>query len=180
MRPKRTKKFIDREVQGMLILRVISYWVICSIAVMVMMTWYELLVGESSTFFEAYQASWIRFGPAVFATMLIFPLVLFDMIHFSFRFVGPMFRLRWALRELSQGRNPAPLKFREQDFWKPIAADFDCVANCVEFYRQDHGLDEVEPKKATQPAPGEVEVAGNHNSSETGLKVVPSDQITGT
>jgi hypothetical protein len=167
-RPNRTKKFIDREVQGMLILRIISYWVICSIAVMLMMTCYELVGGESTTFLEAYKASWKRYGPAVFATMLMFPLIMFDMIHFSFRFVGPMFRLRWALRELSQGRNPAPLKFREQDFWKSIGNDFDCVANCIEFYQQDHGLtdlelvsSEAEDKRLKVAIPSGTAVKGN-------------------
>ena len=70
IRPKRSKKFIDREVQGMLILRIISYWVICSIAVMLMMTCYELVGGESATIMEAYKASWKRYGPAVFANCL--------------------------------------------------------------------------------------------------------------
>jgi hypothetical protein len=42
----------------------------------------------------------------------------------SNRFVGPMYRLRGAIRDVARGKDIQPLKFRNDDFWQDVAGDF--------------------------------------------------------
>ena len=46
----------------------------------------------------------------------------------SNRFVGPVLRLRKGLREVAEGRPAQPLNFRDDDFWREMASDFNCAA----------------------------------------------------
>ena len=59
--------------------------------------------------------------------MLLMPIFLRDTLKLSNRFAGPMFRLRTALKTMSSGQVPGPIKFREGDFWLEAADDFNTV-----------------------------------------------------
>jgi hypothetical protein len=41
---------------------------------------------------------------------------------------GPILRLRRALKEVADGLPAKPLNFREQDFWRELATDFNRAA----------------------------------------------------
>ena len=60
-------------------------------------------------------------GPVVIVSLLLLPLVIFDMIRFSNRFVGPLLRLRRSMRQLARGQRVEPLKFRSNDLWQDLA-----------------------------------------------------------
>jgi len=42
----------------------------------------------------------------------------------SIRFVGPMYRLRTALKSVIQGEKLTAIQFRHDDYWSQAAADF--------------------------------------------------------
>ena len=50
-----------------------------------------------------------------------------DTIRFSNRFVGPVTRLRRAMRSLGTTDDVAPLQFRDNDFWAEAADEFNNV-----------------------------------------------------
>jgi hypothetical protein len=52
---------------------------------------------------------------------LLLPLVIFDIVRLSNRFVGPVYRLRMHLAQLKQNSNTHPLNFRDDDYWQQLA-----------------------------------------------------------
>jgi hypothetical protein len=71
--------------------------------------------------------TWRMFWPVLFASALVLPLLLADVLRVSNRFAGPMYRLRNALRDLADGKPVTPVKFREGDFWCNMADEFNRV-----------------------------------------------------
>jgi hypothetical protein len=49
-------------------------------------------------------------------------------LRLSNRFVGPVGRLRKGLKDLASGNRTEPLLFRDDDFWRDMAGDFNEVA----------------------------------------------------
>jgi hypothetical protein len=47
-----------------------------------------------------------------------------DTLRLTNRFVGPIYSLRRALREAAEGNVSRPLQFRDDDFWRDVADDF--------------------------------------------------------
>jgi hypothetical protein len=70
---------------------------------------------------------WYFHGPALVASLLLLPLVVIDIIRVSNRFTGPLLRLRRSMRGLASGERVEPLYFREGDFWKDFADEFNEV-----------------------------------------------------
>jgi hypothetical protein len=68
-----------------------------------------------------------RCGPALFASMLLLPVALIDMARMSNRFAGPILRLRRAMKDLADGREVQPIRFRDHDYWGDFAEDFNRV-----------------------------------------------------
>jgi hypothetical protein len=64
----------------------------------------------------------------MFASGLMLPILILDVIRVSHRFVGPMHRLRRALEDLADGKNVPSVKFRKDDFWFDLAEDFNRAA----------------------------------------------------
>jgi hypothetical protein len=71
---------------------------------------------------------WAQFGPAAVASLLLLPLVVYDLLQVTNRFAGPIFRLRRSMRDLAQGIPVMPIRFRDGDFWQDFASDFNLVA----------------------------------------------------
>jgi len=131
-RQLRQRLFVDPEVQAALLLRVITYWVLCLAAVALMLLCWSVIAGPPRPVFAHLEDLWFRFGPPLFASLVVLPLILMDIIRLSNRFSGPLIRLRRAMRALARGETVAPLRFRQGDFWKDFADEFNAVAVRVE------------------------------------------------
>jgi hypothetical protein len=121
---KRRKHFVDPAVQGALARRMAYHW-------------FSFLV-VSSALSIGLQALTDPFQPltihlAAFAQkhvcflvvlVCMTPIYLWDAVKLSNRFVGPIMRLRRALRDLNNGKPVRQLKFRPGDFWSGLADDF--------------------------------------------------------
>ncbi|MDA0661020.1 MAG: hypothetical protein O2931_11735 [Planctomycetota bacterium] len=70
---------------------------------------------------------WAAQGPIVLVAFALFPLFVRDTISYSHRFVGPITRVRGALRELGQGKSVEPLKLRPNDHWAEMADEINQV-----------------------------------------------------
>ncbi|NMC21427.1 MAG: hypothetical protein GYA33_13530 [Thermogutta sp.] len=131
-RQLRQRLFVDPEVQAALLLRVVTYWVLCLAAVALMLLCGRVIAGPPRPVFAHWEDLWFRFGPLFFASLVVLPLILMDIIRWSNRFSGPLIRLRRSMRALARGETVAPLRFRQGDFWKDFADEFNAVVERVE------------------------------------------------
>ncbi len=131
-RQLRQRLFVDPEVQAALLLRVVTYWGLCLAAVALMLLCRQVVAGPPRPVFAHLEDLWFRFGPPFFASLVVLPLILMDIIRLSNRFSGPLIRLRRSMRALARGETVTPLRFRQGDFWKGFADEFNAVAERVE------------------------------------------------
>ena len=125
---KRRRHFIDRSVQGALMLRAALYWGCCLLIVTIVLLVWQLVTGPARIFYLQFDGLWFRYGPALVISLCLLPLVLVDVVRMSNRFAGPAYRLRRAMHQLANGEKVAPVAFRQGDFWKEFAEDFNRIA----------------------------------------------------
>ena len=124
--PKNMRKtnICDRTVQGILLLHVAGHWLLFLFAAAGLVLFIEILSGNPH---DAWKNMANRHGPSVLAILVLAPLFLRDLCKLTNRVAGPMVCMRRALRGLADGREVAPIQFRERDFWKDMATDFNRV-----------------------------------------------------
>ena len=123
----RRRFFVDPQVQGALILRVVLYWVVCLVTVTLMLLCWRIATGPARLFYTHFDDMWFHYGPVMVASCILLPLLIVDMVRLSNRFVGPLVRLRRAMRALAQGEHVEPISFRDGDFWLEFAQEFNAV-----------------------------------------------------
>ena len=142
--------FVDYKVQGALINRVLIYWLVCLVTLTLMILCWRIITGPARMFYTHFNDMWFFYGPAAIASLLLVPLVVIDVVRLSNRFVGPLVRLRRAMRALARGDEVAPLEFREGDFWQDFAQEFNVIAermqklNKAASFKDDCGEEEDE------------------------------------
>lgn len=135
-RTRRTKYFVDGKVQGALVARVVKYWLLSLIAVGCLSFFGWVLIapglgaiaGAGARMPEVLAA----FTVAVLAVVLMLPIVIIDFIRQTHRFIGPLVRLRDAMRRVAAGEMVEPLRFREGDHWQDMAEEFNAVVRLLE------------------------------------------------
>ncbi len=123
----RKQIFVDPKVQGTLIFRVIVYWTVCVVTISVMLLCWRMLTGPARMPFTHLDDMWFHYGPALVASFLLLPLVIYDIVRTSNRFTGPLLRLRRSMKALAAGEQVKPIRFRDGDFWQELAEDFNAV-----------------------------------------------------
>jgi hypothetical protein len=142
-------------VQGALALRVAIYWVHCLVTVSFMLTIWVIFTGRPQSSTDLLLQVWGRGGPALLASLLLLPLVLFDCLRVSNRFVGPLLRLRRAMREAADGRPVSAINFREDDYWQELADDFNRLCEQLEkvgVVERSQNAEENDEADTAQPA----------------------------
>jgi hypothetical protein len=132
---KRRILFIDWEVQGALVLQTFVRWgvyLVTSLTLAVL--WHVLSLSATShvTFAEQLATVWTRYAPVFCALVLVLPVMVWDSVTTSHRFVGPIYRLRATLCRLAQGEDVGRLSFRQKDYWQQLAAEFNAVLDRIE------------------------------------------------
>jgi len=147
---KRRQLFVDPKVQGALILRVVLYWVVCVVTITLMILCWRIVTGPARPFYTHFDDMWFHFGPALVASFILLPLVIYDIVQMSNRFCGPLFRLRRCMRALARGEHVHPISFREGDFWPEFAQEFNTLLAWVQR--------DVPPTPEQPPAEAEPQV----------------------
>ena len=93
---------------------------------------------------------WFHFGPALVASFILLPLVVYDIIRTSNRFTGPLLRLRRSMRALAAGEQVKEIRFRDGDFWQDLAEDFNAVARRVQNDGGSGGDDAAQSSETNQ------------------------------
>ncbi|MDX1946843.1 MAG: hypothetical protein SFU86_15685 [Pirellulaceae bacterium] len=125
---RRGEIFVDREVQAALLWRVTGYWLFCLLSITLLLVCWTVASGPPRRSAEVAHELYLRYAPALVASLLVLPLVMIDVVRLSNRFVGPIVRLRGALRRMGAGEQVAPIKFRDGDFWHELADSFNLAA----------------------------------------------------
>lgn len=124
----RKRLFVDYRVQGALIVRVGLYWLMCLLTITLLLLGWGMIAGPVRPLNARLSELWALHGSAAVASLLLLPAVIFDLLRLSNRFAGPMFRLRRSMHDLAQGKPVAAVRFRQGDFWREFADDFNKVA----------------------------------------------------
>ena len=132
MKPfERKKLFVDRRVQLPFLARAVGYWLLCVLTVMLLLVFTSMLAEPIRAIVPEADGPWLRLGPTLICSVLFLPVVVYDFLRLSNRLVGPVLRLRKAMRALAAGEHVDPLRFREGDFWQEFADEFNAVARRV-------------------------------------------------
>ena len=148
-KPKRSQLYVDARFQGTLLLRVAGYWLLAALAVVLMLFGGRSLFSAANLSAAPASDARATYAPALLALLTLLPIVLMDVLKLTNRVVGPILRLRTALRALACGEKVDPVRFRDGDFWQEFADEFNTVA------AQLNHLREVSPR---QEAPEELSV----------------------
>jgi signal transduction histidine kinase len=90
--------------------------------------------GPAESFFDYFAVGdfFSKYGLVVLASVVLVPVIMFDVLVTSNRFAGPLYRVRRAMRELAAGERVGAIQFREKDFLQDLADEFNAVAQRVE------------------------------------------------
>jgi len=124
---QRNKFFVDASVQGALIVRTFMYWLMCLTTLTIWLVGWRVLTEPADLFANHLVAVWSQFGPAAIASLLLLPIVIFDIVRMSHRFAGPMFRMRRDVRNVLQGETIDELRLRDDDYWQEFANDLNKI-----------------------------------------------------
>ncbi len=149
----RKQLFVDSKVQGALALRVVLYWGACLLTMTLMLVCWRILTGSARAFYLQLDEMWFHYKPALVASILLLPLVVVDVLRLSNHFAGPMVRLRRAMRALAEGKRVEPIHFRENDFWREFADEFNALAANVSS-QSTPAPAAAQPALATREPPG--------------------------
>ena len=125
---QRRRLFIDRPIQMAVLLRTALYWAMCTMAQVLLVLFFGMTSSAQSDFPGLNPHVWWHLQVTLLASVALLPLLLRDVLKLSHRWVGPMFRLRLAMRALSRGEPVPELRFRDRDFWHEMAEDLNAVA----------------------------------------------------
>lgn len=123
-KPNRKKTFVDPQVQGALIRRLVIHWISFISVAAAFAFCLQLLSDPFRPVKEHVQQLWWTHGPFLVVLFFMLPIFVIDTIKLSHRFAGPIYRLRQTIRSLAHGEEYRPLKFRDFDFWQGLALDF--------------------------------------------------------
>ncbi len=152
----RRKLFVDRQVQGTLLYRIIIYWCFAVLAICLMTLCVQAVAHPNRPFFDyfAFGQFFVDYWAIILTSLVLVPLIMLDVVTTSNRFVGPLFRMRRSMRELASGQEVEPIHFREKDFWKEVANEFNLVLAYV-----DELKTELAEARAKLDEAGELETA---------------------
>jgi len=128
----RKSLFVEPKVQGALVARVVVYWIGCLIAITLLLLSWQMYAGPTQPAYMHLKDIWFHCGPALTISLVLLPMVVADIVRLSNRFVGPLVRLRRSMRQLARGEHVEPIKFRESDFWRDFADEFNAVVAQVQ------------------------------------------------
>ncbi len=145
MKKIKRKYFVDLELQGPMLGRLLVYWFFGMLFIsMPAALVYTFLQPDMNFLLHVVQV-WKMHWPIFLMLTVSLPFVLYDMLKFSNRFAGPMFRLRRELGKVVNDGEFSQFKTREKDFWKDIVVGFNHLAERVQSLEEQ--LETEKPQK---------------------------------
>lgn len=129
---RRSQIVTDQPVQGELLFRAIVYWFLCMFVLYTLIFAWTLFTGPPQPLLSVFSESLAISAPAIFGAVFLLPLVLYDLLKVSNRFVGPIQRVKTALKQLADGEPARRVYLRRDDFWQELAHYTNVIADRVE------------------------------------------------
>ncbi len=124
MAKRRLQKYVDREVQSSLLVRLCAHWLLFMFANLIAVTLWTRFMDTPTEAWEAtFALTWHRVVPFVLVSLAIAPVFIWDAVKLSNRFAGPIVRVRQVLERFADGHDFKAVEFRQGDFWKSLASD---------------------------------------------------------
>ena len=122
---KRRKQFlIDRKVQGSLAIRLAMHWLLLLVLTLTLNFGLRFVGNvDESSLIDVAATAFRDQAAAMLVLLALLPWFIKDALQLSHRFVGPVFRMRSALRQLADGEELQPVVFRRGDFFRDVADD---------------------------------------------------------
>jgi hypothetical protein len=130
-RLKRKQLFVDPDVQGAFLWRVTIYFGSWLLAAGVTATTLGMTSFLAQNDYQMVGQYWFFMKLVLAASLLLLPIILYDIGVLTNRVVGPLKRLRNEMRRLGEGQRVELLEFREGDYWREFAAEFNAVAQRI-------------------------------------------------
>ena len=125
----RRKLFVDPTVQGAIVRRLTLHWVVVLAVLTVFLVVMQVLVGGPfKPLSHHLEQIWQQYGLLLASLACLLPVFAYDSVKLSHRFAGPMTNMRQALKKVADGEDVPPVKFRHNDYWQPLADDFNRIA----------------------------------------------------
>jgi len=150
---RRKKTLVQKQIQGGLACRVVLYWFFCLCSVMLFVAVGTMFSGNLGSAGEIFGGLWKDFSTPILASVLLIPLVIWDVVKTSHRFVGPIFRLENAVKDLADGKPVEPIRFRKNDQWHSLAEQFNRLSEVTAELRKD----QVRDSKFSEASPEEFQ-----------------------
>ncbi|MGC4003441.1 MAG: hypothetical protein QM811_10025 [Pirellulales bacterium] len=125
------------------------YWIAVLTTIGILMVSWGMLTGPDRSPGELLEEIWNEYRLPLVAAVLVLPLMIGDVVRVSNRFVGPIYRLRRGLHSLAAGEPLKMMQFREGDFWKDLADEFNAVAARIE--RLERRLERANDEESAKP-----------------------------
>jgi len=155
-RNRREKLFVDPKVQGLLLMRVVTYWFVAVFVMALLIGFQVYLAGGQSPVFLKLKQVLTHFEPALIAALCILPVIMLDCLRVSSKFAGPLVRLRKEMRNLAEGKEVEPLAFRKNDLCDDLTDEFNRLAEQVEKLRKASARSTKQDSDATYEEPAGV------------------------
>jgi hypothetical protein len=150
---KRSRLWIDPPFQARLLLRMVGYFLLYIFLVWHISFFFEVVrhVASSGTYqltFQLYLDYFWKQQPLVWAMVLVVPTLLYDLLKFSHRVAGPLYRCRNVMRDMAAGKKVPQFQPRRHDLMVELFAAFNLLIQaCNERTVSDHPV----PDETTRP-----------------------------
>ena len=116
----RKKAVADVSVQWTLALRVILHFLVFVFAGAFFGLINQFFANPFGGLAENLNTFWRQSGPMLLALACLMPIFVRDTLTLSNRMAGPICRLRNTIKQLGDGEEVPPLKFRKRDMWDDL------------------------------------------------------------
>lgn len=122
MRNRRRRIWIDR-LQTRLFLRMVMYCVLLLAGVLVSAgLWIHFLTFVEST--TGSRQNFVFFTPMILAFLMLVPIFIVDMVRYSHRFAGPLYRFRQTIKAIIDGDEVPLVHLRKGDLMMEMQDEF--------------------------------------------------------
>ena len=125
--------YVDKEFQRSQILSSIKRW---CLYMGVILSIVAIVGAWTSAGGLTFAAAWAYMFPAIVASLLLLPVLIYDMLKATNQVAGPIHRLRREMRRLESGEKVDEIKLRQNDHWSELADDFNRLATQIQNERQ--------------------------------------------
>ncbi len=128
----RKRLFVNREIQGRLLARTVLYWVLYHAVLWMAMFFFRyaehrgaVTAGAEPRSFADLYGQFVHENSSLWVcSFAILPIVLWDLLKFSHRVVGPLVRFQRTLESLTAGKEIAVVKLRQGDLLSDLELAF--------------------------------------------------------